>query len=727
MSLIFYLLPFYTIIALFVVQSFVQFQYKILNVTIAILSLFTLVAPIMYYPHVVPFHILTLVISSTVVAKHFKARGTAFWGILLIIAFTWQIGRYFSDIHYGVTYLTLEGILRVLFILAAAPLAFLMYRDNKSLIKILTPAVLSLVLFLMVYDAVFEDLYWMWLFLSINILSIPICLFALASLNPRAYLSVFGKGNLKSTIIITAGFFMAFVLAFLFLPTVLYYGGASQPTNDYSDSSYSAPASTPSPPPSDSVDTFVETATSRTHLNVAASSLADSMNPSGMYILNDSASAHVIKQMYDTLLVLDYDTATPIPALAVHWEMWDSQTIYMQLREDVIFHNGHQLTADDVIFSLERASTSMSSFEMIELVERTSDYEILIHLNAPFAPILRYLAHPAASVVPYGISEEELEAHPIGTGPFMFSRLDYDRLELVRFDRYWGDLPIIESMSIFHFPEPERRVRSIETGEMDISLDIPFSEAEYVQNSPYANLLGGMNWTTNFVGLNTNDDPFRVERARRAIAYGIDPKRIIDEVNMGMGTPATNHPIPFNMFGFADIWRYDYNPERAREIMEEVGSPEFSLLTNAGNRANIAQHISSALWEFGIRNTIDIRDFAEFLQLLNIGEFDMFVLSISSATGDADDILYPLFHTNGLNNYTGYSNKYVDELLEQAQFEMNDDFRLEIYYMVQEIILEEVPCVFINHNETLVAVSNDLWGFTINPAGHHSYSKVWFE
>ena len=525
---------------------------------------------------------------------------------------------------------------------------------------------------------------------------------------------------------------LALLLAMLML------AGISSACNGGGTQSSTSPAATDSEDESEDTSGTeggeTPTETAKTHLEIVTTALAVSMDPSG---INDSASAQINRQMYECLVVLDYDTFAPKPALALSWDMPDPQTVTFQLREGVVFHNGEPFTAEDVKYSLEKAGASShftAVLGMIESVTVNDEYNVTVHLSIPFAPILRHLAHPGAAIAPAGMSAEELAENPIGTGPFMFSELVLgDRVEFVRNDDYWGNLPLLESLTFRVVPDSSGRLLAVETGEADIALELLPPDLIPAQSYPNVNLIRRMNLSTNYVGFNAEKEPFDNPLVRQAINYAIPTQQIVDVVFMGVGAPA-HGPIANIVFGFAEIEPFDYDVEKAKELMIEAGYEDGFTTTiwyNVPNqtRMDIAEIVQHALREINIDVSVDGLEWGDYLTRTEEGEHDMFILGWVSVTGDADYGLYPLFHSEnfgGAGNRTFYSNPEVDRLLELGRSEIIEEKRLEVYRDVQQIIRDEAPWIFINQGETLVAVASNLNGFAINPAGHHDYYGVWF-
>jgi len=474
-------------------------------------------------------------------------------------------------------------------------------------------------------------------------------------------------------------------------------------------------------------------------LVVAVGALAVSMDP---IVSNDSASALNNNMLFSTLVNMNEDTFEVEPALAVSWEMPDAATVNMTLREGVVFHNGDPLTAHDVKFSLERAGAAPEVEPIVGMINNVTvidDLNFTIHLDFPFAPILRHLAHTTTGIVPAdhvnAVGEAAFADHPIGTGPFAFSSITLgDRVEMVRNDNYWGDVPRVDTLTFRMIPDQSGRLIAVETGEVHIADALAPADISVAEASPNVTLERRMNLSTNYVGFNTQRPYLDNPLVRQAINYAIDGHAIVDLVLMGTGAPA-NGPIANIVWGYHSVEPFNVNIDRARELMAEAGLEDgFSTtiwynIPNAQRQA-IAEMVQFALQQLNIEVEVIGIEWAQYLEATSAGEHDMFILGWVSVTGDADYGLFPLFHSSqfgSAGNRTFWSTPEMDALLEAGRLATEDNERLAIYAEAQQILRDEAPWIFLNQGETLMATAPNLQNFTIAPWGHHNFAKVWFD
>ena len=473
-------------------------------------------------------------------------------------------------------------------------------------------------------------------------------------------------------------------------------------------------------------------------LIVALQSLAISMDPIQS---NDTASAINNNMLFSSLVTMDPDTFEVYPALAINWSQPTADTVHMELRRGVTFHNGTPLTSADVKFSLERAGRAWEVepiIGMIDTVEIIDDYNFIIHLDFPFAPILRHLAHVTASILSVEyfdrVGPQTFAENPIGTGPFVFDHVVISqRVEMRRNDNYWGQVPQIDTLTFRAMPDQHGRLIAVQTGAAHIAEGIAPAGFIDAQGSPDVTLMRRMNLSTNYIGFNTRAPHLDNPLVRQAINYMVDVNAIVEHVLMGFGAPVSG-PIANITWGYYGVAPFNVNIDRAKELMAQAGLEDGFSTTiwyNVPNpqRQMIAEMVQYWLAEINIDVVIIGVEWGHYLDATAAGEHDMFILAWVSVTGDADYGLFPLFHSamfGAAGNRTFWSTPETDRLLDEGRETTDPARRLEIYREIQLIIRDEAPWVFLNQGETLMAASPDIGGFAISPWGHHNFATVYF-
>lgn len=478
------------------------------------------------------------------------------------------------------------------------------------------------------------------------------------------------------------------------------------------------------------------------HLVVAQGADAPTLDPIGE---NDQPSARVTEQIFDTLLEQDEDMEIQ-PGLAEDWEQIDDTTYEFELREGVEFHNGEELTADDVKFSYERlldedeASPGAFILEMVDVenIEVEDDYTIEIPLNETFAPIEFHLAHSVTAIVNEDAVEEygdDFGQNPVGTGPFQFDDWEVgNQIDLERFDDHWRGEAGVGQLSFRNIEEDTNRTIELETGGADVIYDVAPTDLDRVEDGEEMDLMREDDLSTEYIGFNTEVEPFDDEKVRQAINYALEMEPIVEGVYYGLGEPARSPLAPAVMHNNQDVRSYEQDMERAQELLADAGYEdgfEAEIWTNDDQqRQDIAEMVQGQLSQIGIDLDISIREWGTYLDETAEGDHEMYILGWVSVTGDADYGLYSLFHSDehgAAGNRTFYDNEEVDELLDEGRETFEEDERAEIYEEAQEIITEEAPWIFTQVGEEAVGTRDYVDNLTINPAGHHDLSEVTIE
>ncbi len=462
------------------------------------------------------------------------------------------------------------------------------------------------------------------------------------------------------------------------------------------------------------------------------------MNPHGS---NDAGTSFITNLIYQNLVAFDNDMNL-VPELATSWEQINETTIRFNLRDDVKFHNGERFTAEDVKYTFEKASQSSHAVGIVGVIDPeattvVSDYVIDVVLKYPFGPILNHLAHSNAAIVNKKAMEEggaNYNDNPVGTGPFKYkSWTTGDSIELVTFDGYWGEKPKFKNLRIRYIPEATTRAVEVETGGVDIARAITANDVKNLKDNSDVNVISGNILNTSYLSFNCSKKPFSNPKVRQAVSCAIDTETIVENVTFGLGEPAKSVTAP-NVFGYYGVGRaWDYDVEKAKELLAEAGYPngfKTSLVINAVNASTTAEIIQNMLGQIGIEVEILAYDFSNWLDSIVNGKQDMYVGGWTAVTGDADYALRLPFHSQNIGsggNRSFYSNPTVDKLLEEAQVEMDQDRRLELYREVQEILAEEAVYINLQVGQVHLAAGKHVNGLMPHPNQNIDLWTVYFD
>ena len=483
-----------------------------------------------------------------------------------------------------------------------------------------------------------------------------------------------------------------------------------------------------------------------THLQVVQPVMPTNFDPVSQA---EVPASRAISLIFNTLVYVDADNNF-VPGLATDWRFIDAENIVLYIREGVRFHDGSILTADDVVFSLNRAAVSPHVAIIADFIHEAvalDEHTVQLTTRFPFAPMLAHLTHTSTSIVSREVVErigdDEHLFNPIGTGPFEFySFIAGDRFELVRFEDFnsvkpglpEGQLPAASRITFRIIPEPGVRTMELETGSAHILVEVAATEVARVRENPNLTMFDQPNFSLNtWLGFNTSRAPFDDERVRRAIAYVLDIETIVDVAWAGLGFVA-NAPLPSTIPFAVQFPVHPTNIDRARELMADAGHTdgfEMDLWLNEGNsmRADAATMIQAQLRAINIETNIFIYEWAVLLPGTAAGEHDAWLGGWVTSTGDADYGLYPLFHTDSFGepgNRFFYSNPRVDYLIEAGRSTTGEAERREIYREVQELIMDDLPLIPLWQAVELHAAGNMIGGLEVTPAAHLRLWNVYF-
>lgn len=396
-----------------------------------------------------------------------------------------------------------------------------------------------------------------------------------------------------------------------------------------------------------------------------------------------------------------------VPWLATGWTVKDPLTWEFTLRKGVRFHNGNPFNAEAVRFSIERLKQGPrgADWQSVESVEVVDDYTVIFHLSRPFPTLLNYLYFaPIVDPVYYSSHDEaHLSLNPVGTGPFKFVEwVKGQRLVLERNDDYWAGPIAIKRLVVRPIPENSTRVNALLTGEVDIATYIPPQMWRLVERAPGVRLdssAGGR--VVSFVfHMESDFAPWKDVRVRQAVNYAIN-KEAINRLFLDGKGEVVGQAVGSSVFGFnPDIKPYPYDPQKARELLEEAGYGDgFDLVIDVGrgmglNDIAVAEAVAEQLREVGIRATVNPREWTDMIDAIqNKTGSPMHMLSWGGfSTFDAASYLRPLF-TPGAT-WAFYYSEDVAQGLEEAERAVDPKEREAIYQRLLAQLHEEAVWLY---------------------------------
>lgn len=471
---------------------------------------------------------------------------------------------------------------------------------------------------------------------------------------------------------------------------------------------------------------------------IAQGADAKSLDPYGT---TDSPAGKVMSCIFDTLVTRD-DEGNIAPGLAESWEIVDDITYVFHLRKGVKFHNGEEFKASDVAFSFSKIAESPHAesiratidFENSKVID---DYTFEMKMTEPFGPILNHLGHSVMAIVnekAYTEAGDKVGQNPVGTGPYKFvSWATGDRIDLVANEDYWGNKPQVKNVVFRNIPEIASRSIEVETGGIDIAIGVQTSELNRLESNPDVKVFKRKASSINFLCFNCSKAPFDNVKVRQAINMAINKDAIFNVVYQGVGAVATA-PMSSVVWAYNDkLVPHEYNVEKAKALLAEAGYPNGLEITISCDqnqeRLDTAEMAQAQLAEIGVKVNIETLERGAFIDQVIAGTLDMFGLGWTSDTGDPDYALYASFHSSmhgAGGNMSFYTNKKVDELLEIGRKSTDAEIRRNAYLEAQEIVWEEVPCVFLQTPEDVIVYNAAIQGFGVYDDGQLKIETFYF-
>ena len=451
----------------------------------------------------------------------------------------------------------------------------------------------------------------------------------------------------------------------------------------------------------------------RRDIIAANSSDIQSMDPAAGV---DSPSAILNKHIYNGLTKID-ENKEVVGDLAESFEMVDDVTYKFKLREGVKFHNGEELKASDVKFTLERCKTmpkAMSNASAIDHVTVEGDYDLTVHLNKPY-PSLQYILNDTSMKIlsEKAVTEagESYGENPVGTGPFKFKEwVPNDHWTLERFDDYFDGPAEAASITMRIIPEGSARCIALETGEIDLTINVDPTDAVNIESNPDLMLESHPSSSVEYLALNTQKEALSDVRVRQAIAYALNRQEFVDTIVEGRGEVA-NSFIAKTIPGWnEDLEPYPQDVEKAKALVAEAGL-EGKTMTLYFNSERVymketAQIIQQQLKNVGITLDVIPLESAGFFEKVFGTDSDYeFYLNGYGANGDPDNVIYGMF-----NGIWGVNLAISDELAAKwsdARSVFTDEERAALYKEIQEMTRDELTCYPIAYpNYVFVTTSN---------------------
>ncbi len=452
-----------------------------------------------------------------------------------------------------------------------------------------------------------------------------------------------------------------------------------------------------------------------------------------------NASFSVTKCIYEGLVGFDWNMHIA-NELASSWEASvDASEFTFRLAKGVKFHDGEPLNAQAVKASFERVLSGSPALQQqalfgpaIDHVDVVDDGTVRVVAPQPFAPMIATLAHPAAGIVSPAAAQKYgsgFGMRPVGTGPFrlLFWSPGIE-IDLEANPHYWNPFSTaaVSKLKLTTFDELDELANAVQTGATQFAGPLHASQAMQLRGVPGVVVQERPSILSYWITLNNQKKPFDSKQVRQALNYGVDKQEVLKTADLGQGI-VMDSVMGHLVSGYHKVGPYEYDPQKAVELLRQAGYPDgfkSTLWTSTANKER-ADAVQAQLAKIGV--VVDVVEMNSHVLGPELGKpvdqsnLEMAVSGWSPSTGDADQGIRPLFTRDewppaGATN-SFYTNPEVEKYVQEGLQVTDQQQRFDVYAKAQELIWEDAPNIFLYSPTNLVANQQTAHGVTIQPDG----------
>lgn len=485
----------------------------------------------------------------------------------------------------------------------------------------------------------------------------------------------------------------------------------------------------------------------------------DRMDPA---CVDDAYEAFFVNQLFDGLLAFDPHLNT-VPAIAESWIISPDGTVYtFDLKPGILFHDGTEVTAEDVVFSLTRVfdlpetqsglarqylchiagATEYAAKKTASIrgLEATSSLQVRITLEHPYAPFLAVLASEMTRVVPKHVvtrvGDEEFARRPVGTGPFQLAEWTRDRRAVLTAFRPPNSTPAHLDSLVIGFPEGNVRdcaAACFLKGKL-AAVVVPAGRLGEFRGRDNSHVMSRQELSLTFIALNPREKPFHDARVRRAFAATLDRSAILSADPSAHIPP--NGILPPGMPGYTPESKLvAHDVEHARRLLAAAGYPggrglppvKLTFAQTSDQGRAVYALVRDQLGSVGFQIALEELPWREFSTHLQHGDLQCLAVTWTADIPDPDSFLFPMCDSAGSGNFLHYSNAAVDALLLRGRATRSSMQRLEIYREAERRTLQDAALIPLYHPLSAIAIHDQVRGFVLSPMGWASIplENVW--
>jgi len=454
---------------------------------------------------------------------------------------------------------------------------------------------------------------------------------------------------------------------------------------------------------------------------------------------SDNPSIWVQLLLYDTLVRPSVDALKVEPGLAERWSISPDGREYTFVLSEAKFASGRPVTAEDVVFSLQRAASDKSRwgrfFRPIKRFQVLDDRTVKFGLDQPFTPMMANLALFSSAVLPKAEVQKDESAFfaaPNGSGPFVLKRwAKGERIVLAKNPHYWQKgKPYVDEAEIQVIAEDNSRVIKLQAGELDAVIKIPINQVRALQGRPGISTGIADIFRVDFVQLNTRKKPLDDVRVRKALNHAVNREAIVQGILFGTAKLAVS-AVPIMTYHNENLKPYAFDPGLAKKLLAEAGYPNgfsITMLLSAGDVTwrQVAAAIQDDLRKVGINLTLRQIEGGTLFTTTKSGNYEMALSYASSDTIDPDQLIgFTSINPERANAFhTEWKSARVNELYELERKTPDGEGRGKMFKEMNAIVHAEAPYIFLYHQNATFAVRSNVEGFRILPTSNWRLEEV---
>ena len=460
--------------------------------------------------------------------------------------------------------------------------------------------------------------------------------------------------------------------------------------------------------------------------------LEDSLDPHKALA---AGTKEILFNVYEGLLKPD-SQGNNIPAVAESYTVSeDLMTYTFKLRDGIKFHNGKNVTADDVKYSIDKfagisdgSEPLGSAFSVIEEVNIIDDKTVDVVLNTPDTDLPTYLAMVSAAIIPK--DNENPDTVAIGTGPYKYvSRSPQENVICEAFDDYWGEKANIKNVTFKVEANADSIVMDLLGGSIDFYARLTIDQVKQL-NDEFSVYEGTMN-LVQALYLNNNVKPFDDVRVRRALSYATDVDEILDITAEGKGTKIGSSMFPaFGKYYDESLSElYPTDIEKAKELLKEAGyengfNMTITVPSNYQPHIDVAQVLAEQYKKIGVNAEIQLVEWNSWLSDVYTGrDFESTVIGVDASYLAASALL-SRFESTAANNFINFKSDAYDKAYNKTLTTADDDERTALYLECEKILADEAANVYIQDLPEYVVLNKKFTGYEFYPLYVQDIAKL---